>query len=291
MRNYVPASQKTTSGTLAGSRLSHVLLYVNDLPVSRRFYEDGLGLRLIESDACSAKYDTGQTRLHLQRASDHGVTLATRDHSADLTFLVDDLDSVRRDLENGDITFSDTLRYEIGATVNFSDPDGHWFSLYEPSPLAMTWPSSEKIRTLMKTGRKGRRLEGRELIYLFIFVPDPDQAFTFYHEVLGLHYLESRPCRRGSADNPRAVVKYDAGGLMLTTHHFDGQCPATASRELTTGQMKGMVPVFRTSDIDLITGALTHNGVHAREILDSIDGRMVRFEDPFGRAFLLHQPG
>src|SRR5258707_8331240 len=103
-----------TQCALANSSVIHLILYVNDLSTSRVFYEDTLGLRVIEADDKSAKYDTGQTRLYLYRASDHGVTLSAQDHSADMTFLVDDLDAVRNDLEHRGVKFSETLRYEIG---------------------------------------------------------------------------------------------------------------------------------------------------------------------------------
>src|SRR2546429_7362654 len=105
---------------LEGSQIVYLIVYVNDLVASRAFYEGTLGLQLIEADEHSVKYNTGQTLLHLNRSSDCGITLAAQDHSADLTFLVDDLDSTRAALEKRGVEFSETLRYEIGATVNFN---------------------------------------------------------------------------------------------------------------------------------------------------------------------------
>lgn len=282
-----------TQCALANSRLVYLILYVNDLSVSRNFYENMLGLRLVEADDNSAKYATGQTLLCLYRAADYGLKLSTLDHSADMTFLVDDLDRVRIDLESQGVKFSETLRYEIGATVNFFDPDGHWFSLYEPSELAMTWPSADKLRAILKASGNGfreSRLTGRELIYLFLFVPDADVAFNFYHDVLGLRYLECRPCRRGSTDNKRGVVKYDAGGLLLTTHHFDGACPATSPpRTLNSDQMKGVTPVFHVSNLNNTIEALARENVRAVPSLQSGQENMVSFQDPFGRTFYIYE--
>lgn len=312
MQDVVGQPLEASRGILAGSRLVSLILYVNDLAASKSFYGDTLGLRLIEEDDDSAKYDTGQTLLCLNRASDHGVTLASPDHSADMTFLVDDLDGVRDELERAGVEFSETLRYEIGATVNFYDPDGHWLSLYEPSKMAMTWPSGDKIRAILKAGgngaasqgsngdplaassggdARGPRLGGRELIYLFLFVPDADLAFDFYHTVLGLNYMECRPCRRGSTGNERGVVKYDGGGLMLTTHHFDGACPATsAPRQLTTAQMKGIAPVFHVTDLDQQIENLAQAAIPSGAVSRTEAGSMASFEDPFGRAFYLYEP-
>src|SRR5205823_2380210 len=118
-------------GLLADARLVKLVLYVNDLAASRAFYENVLDLELLESDEASATYDTGQVLLSLEPASDHGITLAPRDRSADLTFLVDDLDATRDALGDRGLQFTKTLRYEIGATADFYDPDGHWMSLYE----------------------------------------------------------------------------------------------------------------------------------------------------------------
>jgi len=295
MHDKLRLSLDKSQGILANSRIVYLMLYANDLEASRAFYEVMLGLRLIEADKSSAKYDTGQTILCLNRAADYGVKLARRDYTADLTFLVDNLDGVRATLAKRGVEFSETLRYEIGATVNFYDPDGRSISLYEPSTVAMSWPSGEKIRAVSTAGGKsakgyggaGSGLEGRELIYLFLFVPDAEVAFDFYHGALGLHHLECRPCRRGSTDHERGVVKYDAGGIMLTTHlsQSAGQPP-----EVGALQRKGIAPVYHVTDVEAVVEALAQKAIHSGGVVQSESGVMARFEDPFGRVFYLHEP-
>jgi catechol 2,3-dioxygenase-like lactoylglutathione lyase family enzyme len=319
MQDELGQSLDESQGILAGSRIIYLNLYVSDLAASRAFYEGMLGLRLIEANDSSVKYDTGQTLLCLSRASDHGVTLAARDRSADLTFLVNDLEGTRAELVDRGVEFSETLlRYEIGATVHFYDPDGHWFSLYEPSEAAMTWPSGEKIRAVLRAsgknaaeygipgalrpssagnGAKGSRLEGRELVYLFMFVPDADVAFKFYNGALGLQHLECRPCRRGSTIDERGVVKYDAGGLMLTTHHVDADPSASDPQDLhsqrpepNAAHMKGVAPVFHVTDIELAVKEMARKAIPGGGIVRTEAGRTASFEDPFGRVYYLYEP-
>ncbi|HEX6747349.1 MAG TPA: VOC family protein [Longimicrobium sp.] len=290
-------------GALAGARLAEVALYVRDLSASRAFYEEVLGLEPADADSHSAAYATGPARLRLRAADDEAVTLADADPSADLTFLVSDLDGVRNALAARGVAFADTMRYVIGATTGFHDPDGHRISLYEPSATAMTWPSGEKIKELVRavgkdpaafgTGAQGGApapagLGGSELVYLFLFVPDADQAMEFYHSVLGLPYLECRACRRGSTEHQQGVVKYDAGGLMLTTHLFEGP-EAEAAGALTAAQMKGLAPVFQVPDVARAAAALAARGVRTGRVVTSAAERSARFEDPFGRVFHLRE--
>jgi catechol 2,3-dioxygenase-like lactoylglutathione lyase family enzyme len=292
-------------GVLAGARLAQVVLYVHDLAASRVFYEQVLGLEPVEADAGSATYATGPARLRLRRADDEVVTLSGGDPSADLTFLVADLDGVRDAVASRGVLFSETLRYVIGATTGFHDPDGHRISLYEPSAAAMTWPSGEKIRELARAvgkdpaaygaGAEAARppvsgLGGSELVYLFLFVPDAMEAMGFYLGVLGLPVLECRACRRGSTEHPQGVVKYDAGGLMLTTHLYEGP-EADAAGALSAAQMKGLAPLFEVDDVERVVGALAARGVRTGRVVASAGGRSARFEDPFGRVFhLLERP-
>src|SRR5262249_25590406 len=152
-----------------------------------------------------ANYDTGQMVLCLECQGAQGEAVSSRDRSTDLTFLVEDLAVTRDALMARGVQMTETLRYVIGATVDFYDPDGHWIALYEPSATAMTWPSSEKLRAVVRAGGGNpdaygsaaglgglveSRLKDCPLVYLFTFIADPDVAFDFYNGVLGLQYLE-----------------------------------------------------------------------------------------------------
>src|SRR5262245_20920087 len=107
---------------LAAARVVYLILYVHDLSESRRFYEDRLGLRVIEADETAVKFDAGMVMLCLHRASDYGVTLQGRhDDSSDLVFLVDDVNAVRAALEARGVTFVRRRTYEIGLVTDFYD--------------------------------------------------------------------------------------------------------------------------------------------------------------------------
>jgi len=283
-------------GKLESSRIVKLIFYVRDLALSRAFYEDSLNLDLLQYDEQSADYDTGQIVLSLELRV--GEQALTHDRSADLTFLVEDLETIRDSLMARGIQMTETLRYEIGATVDFFDPDGHWISLYEPSAPAMTWPSGEKLRAVVRAGGGNpnaygfspgvvgfaeSRLKGCPLVYLFTFISDPDVAFHFYNGVLGLSYLECRACRRGTTENARGVVKYDTGGLMLTTHYRDTPKEGDDS----VAQMQYATPVFHVADVRSVVADLAQNGIDCTPPTPARDGLTSTFVDPFGRNFQL----
>src|SRR5437764_1372445 len=94
------------AGILGDAPIVYLILYVNDLTESRRFYEQQLGLRAIEADEDSVKYEAGGVMLSLNLAAQYGVTLAgRRDDSSDVVFLVDDVNAVRDALEARGVTF------------------------------------------------------------------------------------------------------------------------------------------------------------------------------------------
>ncbi|HWS55944.1 MAG TPA: VOC family protein, partial [Pyrinomonadaceae bacterium] len=77
---------------LADSRLVYIFLYVSDLDVSRSFYRDKLGLRVIEEDPGCVKFDCGHVILALNRAADFDISLPrTKDQSTEMVFLVGDM--------------------------------------------------------------------------------------------------------------------------------------------------------------------------------------------------------
>jgi predicted enzyme related to lactoylglutathione lyase len=291
---------------LTDARIVYLFLYVRDLEVSRGFYERTLGLRVIEEDDDSVKYDAGQVILALNRASDYGFTLPEPpDHSTDIVFLVDDVDSARAALEERGVRFTETHRYEIGAITDFYDPDGHWFTLYETSEEAMTWPSGDRIQAVRDANNirhpadgDGFRLNGKPLIYLFLFVRDSDEAFQLYHEDLGIRDLEGGPCSRESTADEEGVVKYDTGGVILTTHALetvrseeeiaDHPCPP---RTMNPVHMHGKAVVFHVDDLERTAEKLAGSGVRFdRGISRSEIGAIAEFSDPSGHAFYLYKP-
>jgi len=306
---------------LTDHRIVYLFLYVRDLRVSRQFFEQTLGLRVIEEDDESVKYDAGEVILALNRASDHGITLPKEhDHSTDIVFLVEDVDTARAALEARGVRFTETHRYEIGAITDFYDPDGHWFTLYETSDESLTWPSGDRIQAVRALHRpcEGDRapvgdpghgstdvgpardfwLDGQPLIYVFLFVQDANEAFDVYSRTLGLRDLEGGPCSRASNADEEGVVKYDTGGVILTTHSletvreeeeiFDHPCPP---RTVNPKEMGGKAVVLHAPDIEVAVKELSDKGIAFDSgIVRSPIGATARFADPSGHVFYLYEP-
>jgi catechol 2,3-dioxygenase-like lactoylglutathione lyase family enzyme len=303
----------------------YLILYVNDLGKSRAFFDGALGLRLVEQDEASVKYDTGHVLLCLQRASDYGITLPTSlDHTTDIVFLVDDIEAVRAELGQRGVQLTPTVRYEIGAIADCYDPDGHWLTVYQPSDTAMGWPSGAKIRAILearsvagngKASRAATRstedewdggpLDGKELLYLFLFVRDAEATLAFYRDRLGLTLLEGGPCSQGLTTKEDGVVKYDAVGILLATHHTEGteytdgsrpvqpdlsehSCPP---RKIDTLYTKGSAVVFHAGNIHEAVARLSAQGiVFPGGVVSSPLGLMAGFEAPSGHLCYLCEP-
>jgi catechol 2,3-dioxygenase-like lactoylglutathione lyase family enzyme len=297
---------KEISDMLPDPRIVYLFLYVRDLAVSRDWFENILGLRVLEEDAGSVKYDCGTVILALNRAEDYGVELPTEpDHSTDIVFLVDDLDEARAALEARGVRFTETHRYEIGAITDFYDPDNHWFTIYQTSDESLTWPSGDRIQAVRRVhgnpdGGASEKftLDGKPLIYLFLFVRDPDDAERLYAGGLGIRDIEGGPCSRGSTADEEGVIKYDTGGMMLATHALetireeheivDHPCPP---RTVNPPQMRGKAMVFHTPDIEASVAELTARGVRfGRGVVRSGIGAVAEFSDSSGHVSYLWQP-
>jgi len=302
----------TEPATLAERRVVYLFLYVRDLAASRDFFERALRLRVLEEDDGSVKYDTGEVILALNRAADFGVVLPDEhDHSTDIVFLVEDLNAARAALEERGVEFTETHRYEIGAITDFYDPDGHWFTLYETSEESLTWPSGDRIQAVRalyqadgKPGLAGPHggpdfsLDGKPLIYLFLFVRDADEAVGVYAEGLAIRDLEGGPCSRASTADEEGVIKYDTGGVLLTTHSLetvreeeeiiDHPCPP---RTVNPREMGGKALVFHAPDIEVAVKELAERGLQSPEgIVHSSIGATARYTDPSGHVYFLYEP-
>lgn len=289
---------------LADARIVYLFVYVTDLERSRRFYEGVLDLEVIEADDESVQYDCGEVILALNLADRYGVTLPSeRDNSTDVVWLVDDLEPLRASLAARGVQFNTPVEYEIGKLVDFYDPDNHWFTLYEPSDEAMSWPSGAKIAAVRANGN-GRNgagpptLRGAQLIYAFFFVPDADETQTFYHEDLGLRDIEGGPCSQTSRGDEDGVIKYDTGGIMLTTHFYDQTLPPLEPDEhgcppriLDLDHMKGVAPAWVVPDVvEAVTNLRKRRPGFDPKVTSASHGTVATCEDPGGHMFFLWEP-
>ena len=276
--------------------LESIVLFVSDMETSRAFYEHTLGLRALEVGPHAATYSAGPVQLCLLPAAEHGVALQEgTDRSADVTFVVQDFARCHDALSARGVRFSRTLEYVVGVTAHFSDPDGHWFSLYQPSEAAMEWPSGGKLQALT-SGVPGRRLGQAPaddladafLAYVFLFFGDAEVAEAFYAGALGLEAIEGGPCRRIRTSADMGVVKYDVGTTMLTTHHVE---PGDDRFRVATAGSDGVAMAFGVPDLAAAVDALSRRGiVFSGAPLESPIGRLARFTDPAGHVLLLREP-
>lgn len=306
-------SPAPAAAALAGARVGFLILYVYDVAESREFYERRLGLRVIEADEDSVKLDAGRVILSLHRASDYGVTLAgRRDDASDVVFLVDDLNAVRAELEARGVSFIRRRTYEIGRVTDFYDPNGHRLMIYEPSATALSWPSAEKLRAVWRACGKGAAepigpasapagaggLDGKPLVYLFLFVPSSAEADAFYEGDLGLPPVERvHCCNPACPPEEKGIAKYDVGGMLLTTHHIhrspvvDDFGRVYSPRALDPEHTRGIAPVFLVHGLAEVAERLGARGVRFTQgPVRSQIGEVARFEAPTGHPFFLYEP-
>jgi catechol 2,3-dioxygenase-like lactoylglutathione lyase family enzyme len=301
---------------LSGAPIVYLILYVNDLAESRAFYEVKLKLPVLEADEGSVKFDAGRVVLCLNRAQDYGVELAgRRDDASDIVFLVDDINAVRASLEKRGVEFVRRRTYEIGLVTDFYDPNGHRLMIYQPSPTALSWPSAAKLRDVWRTSGRGtgtligppaletpaadadEGLAGKPLVYLFLFVPDSADALQFYQTILGLNAVENvHCCNPACPPEEKGIAKYDAGGLLLTTHHIhrspvvDDFGKVYSPRLTNPAHVKGIVPVFHVRDLAAIVDKLKAHNVAVGDALRSHIGDLAWFEAPTGHRFCVYSP-
>lgn len=273
--------------------MDEIILKVQDLRLSRDFYERTLGMDTRGDGDGYVRLDAGTATVTLQQDSWPSVDQwkgCRYDRSANLTFLVPDLPSRCAELESSDVSFTDRFNYEVGGIADFADPDGHWLSLYEPSELAMSWPGADKLCDASATSVTS------PLVYVFLFVGDADIACDFYAGTLGLPVVDSRPCRRGSTMHDRGVVKYDAGAVLLTTHH-QHDCPATAPRPTgTSGDLSrsvgasGVAPVLAVHGLDDLRTAIRDvKCIDWTLVSEPESVPTISISDPFGHRLFLRQ--
>lgn len=312
---------ETVYPLLAESRIVQLIVYVHNLADSRSFYADQLGLRIIEQDSQSVKFDVGKSILCLNEASAHNLTLSSkRDDSSDTVFLVDDLEGMCAALGKRGVVFARYRTYEIGAVVDFYDPNGHRLMLFQPSEKSMKSPSSDKLRAVWRScGRGGTELigpaaesivasvkdleewglDGKPLIYFFVFIKDRREAIDFYETRLGLRVLErTHCCNEECPSEEKGVVKYDGGGLILSTHHLHGHYAVLddhgnpyGADEFEPELAKGVAPVFHVTDLDEAIQDSAKRGLQFSYVaLNSLPGITARFEAPSGHLYYLYQP-
>jgi catechol 2,3-dioxygenase-like lactoylglutathione lyase family enzyme len=310
---------EVVSPVLADSEVVYMIVYVDDLGRARAFYEDRLGMQVVEPEESSFKLDVGGVFLWLRRAADDGIELGGgTDDSCDLVFLVEDALAQRRVLEKRGIEIAHQRTYGVGRVVDFYDPDGHRLMIYEPSEHALNTPVADQLRDAWRTSGRGAPgiigpsalpaaaddaeagIDGKPLVYFWLFIRDIEEGAYFFERQLGLRVLDrSHCCSDHCADDAPGVVKYDGGAVMLSTHHMHGHHSVVdddgkpyAARDYDPRYAKGIAPVFRVDRLDEVVEALRARGVAFRNgPLRTSSGVLAGFESPTGHLFYVYEPG
>jgi len=133
--------------------MQELCLKVEGLQRSLAFYADVLGLPLIEQNWETATFATGNLRLVLQDGSSFGHQTPTRHNGYLTVFHTRELHKACEELMKRGLQLRSRVRFtNIGGTVRFTDPTGHLFCLYEPSPDCLNWDSGSKVQEIMSSG-------------------------------------------------------------------------------------------------------------------------------------------
>jgi catechol 2,3-dioxygenase-like lactoylglutathione lyase family enzyme len=141
-RRRVTTKESAVLGDLVET---YLVFYVQNLERSRRFYEDRLGLRPLEIDDGSVKYDTGGVTLRLrERAYTEPDPCDHAESTFDLVFVIGGaaaaLAGTGRRVDAGNGTPDARTVFEL------DEPDGHPLTLQKP------------VRKSMIESRRGARV-------------------------------------------------------------------------------------------------------------------------------------
>ena len=141
---------------LGSQKLIYVFLFVRDFDEAAKFYQDTLGLRVLETDTGEEgviKYDVGGAILATHVMKSLGAAEAPRLPKSPMAcvFLVEKIEDAAAELKTKLSDVGELRSGPIGKTVEFRDPTGHSFFLYEPSSEALSWPSGAKLRAIKST--------------------------------------------------------------------------------------------------------------------------------------------
>jgi catechol 2,3-dioxygenase-like lactoylglutathione lyase family enzyme len=139
--------------------LLYVFQFVRDAAEAAEFYQQQLGLKVLETDDSVGvvKYDGG-TFILATHAENHLGARGDPPRTSGMAcvFLVDDVRRQAVTLKNRGVAVGAVSTSEIGNIARFTDPNGHAYFLYEPSKASLDWPSGAVLRELSSQFVRGR---------------------------------------------------------------------------------------------------------------------------------------
>lgn len=115
-------------------RFGHIELFVKDLLVARKFYEDVLGFELVAIQGENFVWlKLGETEILLRPGMPQTSGHRYEDARIGLVMYTDDLPKTADGLQKRGLVFRDVVESE--KCMSFMDPDGNWFQLVNPNDL------------------------------------------------------------------------------------------------------------------------------------------------------------
>ena len=113
-------------------QFKHIMLMVKNIPATVKFYNEGLGLKVIMSSPGWAELDADGTTIALHAASENGQSGS----SPILSFHVDDVHATIASLKDKGATLEGDVREpSFGKVAAMRTPDGSIISLLQPAAV------------------------------------------------------------------------------------------------------------------------------------------------------------
>jgi catechol 2,3-dioxygenase-like lactoylglutathione lyase family enzyme len=233
------------------SRLIYVIAFTPSFDRMRRFYEQGLGLRVLHHDGPSwVEYDTGGARLavHAIDPDKRGIMLR---------FEANDIEGLVEAMSGRGVHFEERIgTHSFGRLAEFWDPDDRLISLLEPS---LPFQSGS----------------GLTLSSAILNSTDLPRAVAFYRDQVGLKVADEQP----------HWVEFDTGSTRVALHARPqrGDAPLHAMPRIALG--------FDVDDLDAFAETLRARDVHfAAAPSEEEFGVFAELVDPDGNVLMFRQP-
>jgi len=232
------------------SRLIYAIAFTRNFDSMRKFYEEGVGLRIRHEEPKWVEFDTGGAALALHEMPDESR------QGMMLRFETADLDAERRALEGRGVRVEAAIGFSKGRVADIWDPEDNLLSIFEPqSPVpAGGGPAIERV---------------------ILNVRDFGRAASFYRGPMRFRVAEEAP----------HWVEFDTGETRLAVHHRPNgeDHPRHAEQPIAlvfaTGDLTEWCEAMRRRGLHFVTAPVMEEfGVYA-EAADP-DGRIVVFREP-----------
>lgn len=111
--------------------IGHIELFVQDIIISQHFYCNILGGELVSSSESVQWISLGSIELLLRHSSSKQESRSYQEAAVGIVLYTDDLDSTVQVLKSRGLQFKGTDGNQ--RCLTFTDPDGHWFQLVNPT--------------------------------------------------------------------------------------------------------------------------------------------------------------